>query len=391
MQKHPKRIIHLLVTVLIVAAGAVTFVVLTAGTPQLERTEPPIPVPSVRTTTIRLGSQPVLVEGEGTVRPMREIQLVPQVSGKIVDISPSLVDGGQFEKDDLLLRIDPVDYELAVTLAKAKVKNSESVLEIAEEEAAAAREEWRLLNQGEKDSSPPPPLVAKEPQLAAARAQLAADQADLRKALLSLERTEIRAPFNGRVSSENVDIGQYVRTTEALATLFSTEAAEIIVPIEDNSLYWFHVPGFTPGEQPGAPVAVRSRFAGREVAWQGRVVRAEGQLDERTRLVNVVVRVEEPYAAKPPLVSGLFVKVEIQGRTLENSAVLPRPALRENDLVWVVDPDGRLRFREVAVARLTADQVIVSDGLAAGEQVVTSGLRAVTDGMQVRPVAEDAT
>jgi RND family efflux transporter MFP subunit len=344
----------------------------------------------VRTTTIRLDSQPMIVEGEGTVRPLREIQLVPQVSGKIVYISPSLVDGGQFNKDDPLLRIDPVDYELAVTLAQAKVKNSESVLEIAAEEAAAAREEWRLLNQGGEDSSPPPPLVAKEPQLAAARAQLAADQADLRKALLNLERTEIRAPFNGRVSSENVDIGQYVRTTETLATLFSTEAAEIIVPIEDNSLYWFHVPGFTPGEQPGAPVTVQARFAGREVAWQGRVVRAEGQLDERTRLVNVVVRVEEPYAAKPPLVTGLFVKVEIRGRTLENSAALPRPALRENDLVWVVDADGRLRFREVAVARLTADQVIVSDGLAAGEQVVTSGLRAVTDGMQVRPVSEDA-
>jgi RND family efflux transporter MFP subunit len=370
---------------IIVGLGALSFLVLTASKPQLKRTKPPAPKPTVRVMKVETGPQAVIIKGEGTVRPLREIQLVPQVSGKIIYISPSLVDGGAFKKGDILLRINPVDYQLAVTLAQARVKDSVSKLKIAEEEAAAAQEEWRLFYQ-DKDTRDidPPPLVAKEPQLAAARAKLAADRADLQKAKLNLARTEIKTPFNGRVGAENVDIGQYVSPTQNLATLFSTEAAQIVVPFEDESLYWFHVPGFTPGDGPGAAVKVRTRFAGRESEWEGRVVRAQGKLDERTRMVDVVILVEKPYATRPPLAAGLFVTVEIQGRTIESAAVIPRSALRENDMVWVVDESGKLSFRKVEVARLTTASAILKGGLYSGEMVVTSALKAVTDGMRVR-------
>jgi multidrug efflux pump subunit AcrA (membrane-fusion protein) len=127
-----------------------------------------------------------------------------------------------------------------------------------------------------------------------------------------------------------------------------------------------------------------ARFAGRNLAWTGRVERAEGKLDERTRLVNVVIRVEKPYETKPPLAVGLFVRVEIQGRELQNVTVIPRPALRENDVVWVVDKDGLLTFRKVEVARLFSDKAILKSGLQDGEMIVTSPIKAVTDGMRVR-------
>lgn len=385
MPKTKRRMIHFAVTLVIAGLGTLGFILLTASKPQLERTKPPISKPTVRVMPIKIGPQPVIVSGEGTVRPLREIKLVAEVSGKIIYTSPSLVDGGEFKEGDVLLRIDPVDYQLAVTLAQARVKDSESKLKIAEEEAAAAEEEWQLLYQSKlTNDSNPPPLVAKEPQLAAARAKLAGDRADLQKANLNLARTEIKAPFNGRVSSENVDIGQYVGPTQDLATLYSTEAAEIVVPLEDQSLFWFHVPGFTPGRGPGATVSVRTRFAGRESMWEGRVVRAEGKLDERTRMVEVVIRVDRPYATRPPLAAGLFVAVEIHGRILENCAVIPRSALRQNDRVWVVDESGKLTFRNVNVARLTPTSVIVAEGLTEGEMVVTSTLKAVTDGMMVR-------
>jgi RND family efflux transporter MFP subunit len=383
------RILHVVVSIAIIAAGAVGFVVLTATKPELKRSKPPTPKPLVRVVTIETGAQTMMIRGEGTVRPLREIQLVPEVSGKIIYVSPSMVDGGEFKKGDVLLRIDPLDYQLAVTLAKARIKDSESKLKVAEEEAAAAKEEWRLLEEwGSEVDKEPPALVAKEPQLAAARARLDADRADLRKARLSLERTEIKAPFNGRISAENVDIGQYVGVAQNLATLYSTDAAKIVVPFDDESLYWFHVPGFTPGNQPGAIANIRTRFAGRESQWQGLVVRAEGKLDERTRMVDVVIRVEKPYATRPPLVAGLFVAVEIQGRTLENAAVIPREALREDNTVWVVDENGKLTFRRVDVARLTTTSAILKGGLASGEMVVLTTLKAVTDGMQVR-IAKD--
>jgi len=317
---------------------------------------------------------------------LREINLVPQVGGKVIYVSPALVNGGEFSQGDTLLRIEPVDYQLAVTLAKAKVKDAESKLKLAEEEAAAAREEWRLHHAGgSKADKEPPPLVAKEPQLAAARAKLEADQADLGKALLNLARTELKAPFDGRVGEEDVDIGQYVSPGQAIiATLYSIEAAEIVLPLEDEEAFWFHIPGFTPGDHPGSRAVVRVRIAGREQAWTGKVVRTEGKLDERTRMINVVVRVDNPYAKKPPLAVGLFVSVEIKGRSLPKAAVIPRSALHQDNVVWIVDDGGRLRFRKVDVARIQGDRAIVRAGLENGAKVIITPLKAVTDGMAVR-------
>jgi RND family efflux transporter MFP subunit len=384
MSKHKPRIIHFIVTLVFIGIGALVFVVLTATKPKLERTQPPALKPMVSVARIKARPQVVIIRGEGTVRPLREIQLVPQVNGKVVFVSRALVNGGEFQKGDVLLRIDPVDYQLAVTLAQAWVKDSESKLKVAEEEAAVSREEWQLLYKADPKNNQIPALVAKEPQLAASRAKLAADRADLQKAKLHLERTEIKAPFDGRVDEENVDIGQYVATGQALATLFSINQAEIVVPFEDEDLYWFHVPGFTPGDESGSVVSVSTRVAGRESFWPGRVVRAEGKLDERTRMINVVIRVNKPYETKPPLAAGLFVTVEIKGRTLENAVMLPRAALRENNVVWVVDKNGQLTFRKVSVARLTTDAVLLDGGLKGGEMVVISSLKAVTDGMKVR-------
>jgi RND family efflux transporter MFP subunit len=380
-----KHIWHALLTAAFIGLGVFVFIVITANKPQLKRTDPPTPVPMVRVVAVQVETVSVPIVGQGTVRPLREIQIIPEVSGRVLSVSPALVSGGGFKNGETLLRIDPTDYELAVTLAQARIKDSVSSLRLMEEEAAAARDEWRLLNADKADTlDQPPPLVAKLPQLEAAKAQLAADRADLQKALLNLERTEIKAPFDGRVIEENAGAGQYVSPGQPVATIFSTEVAEIVVPLEDESLYWFHVPGFTPGDGPGAPATVSARIAGRNLTWQGRVDRSEGKVDERTRMINVIVRVEAPYATKPPLAAGLFASVEIQGRTIPEAAIVPRAALRENDRVWVVDDTGRLAFRDIEVARLYPDRAILTDGLRAGELVVISPLNAVTDGMAVR-------
>jgi hypothetical protein len=154
--------------------------------------------------------------------------------------------------------------------------------------------------------------------------------------------------------------------------------------MEDEDTFWFHVPGFTPGDGRGSSATIRARIAGRDQTWSGIVVRAEGKLDERTRMINVVVRVEKPYAKKPPLAVGLFVTVDIQGLTLPNSTIIPRSALHENNTVWVVDEDGRLYFREVDVARVQGDEALIQAVLEDGERLVITPLKAVTDGMAVR-------
>jgi len=389
MNKGRRKLFHFAIAIVVIAVGAIGMRALTASKPQLKKRKVQAPVPMVRTTEIQTGPQAIHIQGEGTVRPLREISLAPQVGGKVLYISPALVNGGQFSKGDVLVRIDPVDYELAVTLAKANGKDAESLLELAKEEAAAAQEEWRLLHAGGSEvDRKPPPLVAKEPQLAAAQAKLEAGRAGLDKALLSLERTELKAPFDGRVSQKNVDIGQYVSPGQTLATLYSIEAAEIILPLEDESAFWFSIPGFTTAKSRGSRAMVRARVAGQERTWSGEVVRTEGKLDERTRMINVVVRVEKPYSKRPPLAVGLFVTTDIEGRTLPNAAVIPRSALHEDNIVWVVNNDNRLHLREVDVARVQGDEAIVQAGLEDGERVVITPLKAVTDGMTVRTAPE---
>jgi len=385
MSSVKRRMVQLVVAVVFLLCGVWGLMTLRASKPPKENRVAESPAPVVQIVRAEPTRQSVVIEGQGTVRPLQETQLVPQVSGKIIFTSDALVAGGLFDAGDELLRIDPVDYELAVTLAMARVQDADAEYALALQESEAAVQEWRDLNPG----LPPPDLVARKPQLSAAKAKLDAEQADLKKARLQLQRTRLKAPFDGVVSEKHVDIGQYVTPGQVLATLYGTRAAEIVVPLTSRSLRWIDVPGFTSGERAGSPGVVRTALAGATRTWEAQVVRAEGRIDEKTRLINVVVRVDQPYVKRPPLAAGLFVDVEIKGRTLEKATLLPRAALRPDQQVWVADDEDRLYVRTVRVAHLTTDGVIIDEGLAAGDRVVISQLKAVTDGMKVRPVPQN--
>jgi RND family efflux transporter MFP subunit len=380
MSRSRRLLIQLVIAVFIVAAGVVGFKTLKAGREGPRHETPVTPVPLVQTIAVRTGPMQIMVTGYGTVRPVTEIQLAPQVGGKVVEISPSLVNGGMFEKGELMLVIDPADYEIAVTLAAARIKDAESQLQMIEEDAAASQEEWKGLNPSED----PPALVAKEPQLAAALARLEAEKANLTDARLKLARTRLTAPFACRVVTRQVGYGQFVVPGQPLATLYASDAAEIVIPLEDQDLAWLDLPGYTTKNTAGSPADVHVEFSGRQIVWPGRVVRSQGRIDDRTRLHHVVVRVENPYDKIPPLVAGQFAEVRIKGRVLESAAVIPRAALHADDTIWVADPvEERLFFRKVEVARADDQGVILSGGISDSEQVVISSLKVVTDGMQI--------
>ena len=387
MSSAKRRAAHVLLTVLLVAAGALGFKALSETRQDLKRQKPEAVLPGVRVVPAPSAAGPVVIRGEGSVAPLRQVNLVPQVGGEVVHVSPSLVNGGAFDSGELLVRIDPEDYRLAVTLARAKVEDAESKLQTLQAESAAALEEWRFHRRDKGSGGEPPPLLVKEPQLQAAKAQVAAQRAELRRAELSLERTEIHAPFNGRVSKESVDKGQVVTAGQSLAALYGTDAAEVVVPLQPEDLAWFDIPGFTNGEGPGAEAVVRGRIAGEERTWRGRVLRSEGRLDEKTRMLGVVVGVDDPYGTRPPLAVGLFVRVEILGKPLAGAVRIPRAALRQGDVAWVVE-DGRLRFRPVTVARTQGDEALVTSGLKEGDLVAVSRLDEATDDMAVRVVLE---
>ncbi len=398
---------RLLLPVAILAAGVTLFVVLLRSRSPPPREEPVHRAPLVETVQAPPATARVVVRGQGTVRPDREIDLVPQVGGRIVWISEQMETGGFFSAGQELARIDPEDFALALDQADAEVARALYQLEIARGEAEVAAEEWERLRAG--GGSEPSDLALHIPQVRLAEATLKAARARRREARLRLERTHLRAPFAVRVRSTDLDLGQYVSPGRGVARLYGIERAEVPVPVPDEELAWIDVPSppLSPRPSPAADlpppelpheagrgqVLLRARHAGRDHTWKGRVARTEGQVDPRSRMINLIVEVDAPYdprdSATAPLMVGLFVEVEIQGRPLTAVRTLPRRALHDGGVVWLAE-DGRLRRQPVEVVHLGREEALVRFDAAPGARVITSQLRGVTDGMAVAPHRAEA-
>jgi RND family efflux transporter MFP subunit len=373
--------------IVVFVAGAAAAYLIASSRKAPERVQRPALGPLVEVVPARIESVPVVIEGHGEVVPRVAVDVVPQVAGQIVNVHPSLVAGGFISAGKPLVVIDPRDYELAMERAQAAVARASVSLEREQAEAEVAREEWNELHPDEE----PTGLVVREPQIRQAEAELAAAEADLAVAELNLERTRVSLPFDGVVVSENVDVGQFVSGTARLATVYGTDAVEVRVPLKSSELAWFDVPSDNGHEGPKAEVS--ATFGGLRSTWSGRVSRMEAQVDQTTRMVHVVVEVEEPYAAsegRPALRPGTFVDIRIFGRRLNDVIPVPRYAVHEGERVWLFD-DGQLSIRDVEVLRSDRERALLASGLAPGDLVIVSSLDAVTDGMTVRNAADAAT
>ena len=349
--------------------------------------------PLVRVIPAEKTALTLVVHAEGTVAPRTESQLVPEISGRVTKVSPSLAAGGFFDEGDVLLEIDSRDYKLAIVRARAAIDQAKLRLLTEQQQSDIARKEWEALGEGE-----PSPLLFREPQISEVRSSLAAAEATLEQAEYDLERTVLRAPFAGRVRSKQVDVGQFVQRGLALATLYAVDVAEVRLPIPNSELEYCRLPlAYRDGGsgENGPAVKLTARFAGRDYSWQGRIVRTEAEIDPRTRMVMAIARVNDPYArtgdsGRPPLAVGMFVKAEIQGIRVRDVIRAPRSALRSDNTVFVVDSGGRLQFRTVDILRREREEVLIRKGLLEGEQICVSPLEAAVEGMAVR-AAEDET
>ena len=330
-----------LLPVAIVAVTAAVVFVIHATRPDLEPRPPEDRAPLVRVLRVDPGDFQFHVIAQGSVAPRREGDLVPQVEGEVVWVSPHLVAGGFFEKGDPLVRIDRADYEASLESARASVARAESEFRRAEKELARQR---RLADRS----------VASEARIddaenahRVAQAVLREGRAQLERAERDLARTELQAPYKGRVRDEQVDLGQFVGRGAPIATLYAVDYAEVRLPLPDRELAYLDlVLRARSRDENGAAqdpaslgprAELRADFAGRTHSWQGYVVRTEGELDPKSRMVHVVVRVEDPYdtrhespPGRPPLAVGLFVEADIEGVVAEDVYVLPRSALRRN-------------------------------------------------------------
>lgn len=374
----------------IVVAGTVVLAIalsqLRSGT-----SEPPSEriLPFVTTVVPAAHEGRVKIRGNGTVRPLREVTLIAEVAGKITWVADEFVTGGAFRQGQEILRIDSTDYANAVIVAQAEVTQRQFDLLRAEEEMEISKEEWELLEnrtgiQRQIDSTELGSLVFKEPHWKAAVAQLQGAQARLQDAEARLKRTRITAPYNGRLRTKGADLGQFVGVGHVIALFYETDVVEISVPIagRDITLLGDLLAGKTGATQ----ARLVARNTDGEHEWAGSIHRTEGTLDESTRTLNVIVRVQKPYESsdmRPPLLVGTFVTAYLEGRHFDQYYTLPRETLREGDEIWIVRED-RLYVRPIEIIQEVEDTLYVLDGITDEDQVVTNMLNAVTDGMRVR-------
>ncbi len=316
----------------------------------------------------------LMVATQGEARPQIEIDLVPEVGGKIVYVSPNFIEGGLFKKGETLLRIEDADFKVAVIRAEAGIAQAEQVLVREQAEGEIARQDYAELGRGD-----PSPLALREPQQAQARASLQAAKAELEAAKLNLDRTYVRAPFSGRVRTKASDIGQFVTPGSRLGRIFSTDVVEVRLPLSDTQLSKLDLPlAFMARDRASAPkVDLHAIVAGQERHWDGRIMRTDSTYDTSTRALFAIAEVYDPYGAGAspdgvPLAPGLFVDADIVGKSFENVITIQRDGLRPQDEVYIVDDKGKAEIRQVTVLDATSERAVLTGGVAAGELVVLS-------------------
>jgi RND family efflux transporter MFP subunit len=362
------RLVIFALCILIVGAGvfaAVRFIQTRPKPPQ----RPPAPIsPLVETMAVQTGPETVVIRVLGTVVPSRQTHVRAEVAGVVRDVADGFMPGATVTAGAPLLRLEAEDFRLDVAARQADLDSAKAALDLELGYQKVARHEWELLQkdgQAVEDAA----LALRRPQLAQARAKVQQAETALNQARLDLSRTTVKAPFTALVLEKEVEKGSRVSVTDTLATLVDAREYWIEATIPLDRLPWVTLPA---KDRPGSVVRVQSQASGAER--QGRILRLRGDLEDQGRLARIIVSLPRPLDTEPaPILLGEYVRLDIEGRRLDDVTRLPRAALRENDMVWVAR-NATLDIRPVSVVWRDTRTVLVNEGLAPGELVVTSEL-----------------
>ena len=325
------------------------------------------------------------VKTNGEVKPLNEINLISQVSGKIIDAADEFVDGGIIKAGSPLVWVDDRDYQLAVISAESNVAKAKKLLEREIAESELARRDWKELGIGDAN-----PLTLRIPQLKEAEANVNAANANLERAKLNLERTVVTLPFQGIIKKKITGIGQFVGAGSILATAFSTEEVLIALPLTDYELSYLGLPLAYQGQYSSSPeVKFISNISNKKYEWNGRITRTAGSIDPPTRLVYVYAEVLNPYDTSPPLAIGMFVDAEIEGKKISDAFLIPNSSITDDTFINTIDEENYLRIKEVEVLGVVDDYLVIKGDIKEGVRVVTSPLNNAEDGMALTPILLD--
>lgn len=341
------RAVRFILPLLVLGACVFATWWLLSNPPIQPKAETPVSLVRVEGTVLNKTSYDLRVRSQGTVQPRTRSTLLPEVSGRIIEMSPAFRPGGFFNAGDVLMRLEPLDYQTAIVVTKAALAQAEVILVEEKARAEQALENWRALGR----TGTPSALVTRVPQVTKAEADVASAKAQVVKAERDLERTTIRAPYACQVLEQAVDVGQFVSQGTILGRIFAVDYVEIRLPLPERESQYLKLPQSFRDQSAtaeGSKVFLRSVIAGRTVVWEGKIVRVEGSLDEETRQTTAVAQVTDPYGRRedgaPPLTIGAFVEAEIAGDPLQDVYIIPRGAVRAgNEIILIDRPNNTLR------------------------------------------------
>lgn len=363
----------------ILLIGVLAFAGLKSLKKPAEEKEPEDNTPIVSVETIVIEDVQLKVHSYGIVKPKYETELVSQVSGAIVELSPNFLVGGFIQKGQLLARIDPSDYETALIDAEASLASTLAALQLEEAKGQMAERDWKRISK-----TSPSKLSLRKPQLAQEQARVKAAEAALKRSQRDLQRTKIVAPYDAMIASRNVGLGSFVNSGVKLGKVLSVSTAEVRLPVPDAQLQYLSDQG------KGANVSLSVESGGQKRHWPAKIVRSEGVIDTDSRMSYLVAEVKQPYAqpeGKPPIWFGSYVNAEIEGVLIPQAAVVPRHLISDNQLA-VLDSEQKLRFTSVDIVRADGGNVVIRAGIEPGAQLIVSAIDYPVDGMPLAVMGE---
>lgn len=344
-----------------------------------------LPPPDVIVEILTPKDFQVLISSNGTTTPFTQTVLTAEVGGEVIYRSKKFAEGASVIEGEILAKIDDTDLQLQYKNALLQLANAEVQYSLQLAEAEVAKEAWDKIGDGVASD-----LTLKKPQLKQAEAFLEVAKAQVSSAAKKLNKTEIIAPYAGRIQNVNIDLGTTIIPGQPVGAMYTSSEIEITLAVKDNDLQFLSIPmdgrKLNPSEQ--ASVVIESFYKGKTQSWKGKLERVDGVIDPVTRMINLIAVFKNDFieSDKPNLPIGLFVEAKIDGITLKNIFEIPINSISEDNEVYIVDKDNQLELRELTILKKYSEFVIIKDGLKAGERIVTSKLSTASNGIKVNPV-----
>lgn len=326
----------------------------------------------------------IKIKSTGTTTPITQTVLTSEVGGEVIYRSKKFSEGSSVISGEILAKIDDTDLQLQYKNALLQLASAEVQFAVQQAEAEIAQEAWDQVGEGI-----PQELTTKKPQLKQAKAALEVAKAQVQSAEKKLNKTEITAPYTGRIQNINIDLGSTIIPGQPVGSMYTSNEIEVTLSVKDSDLQFLDIPmdGRKLNPDQKSIVVIKSLYKGEMQEWAGNLERVDGVIDPMTRMIKLIANFKNNFIeeTKPILPIGLFVEAEINGKQLEDIFMIPNSALTPNDELLFLNQDDALEIRKVSVLTKMKNHILVKEGMKAGERVVVSKLSIATNGMLVNP------